>query len=93
MDRVVVQTFTADMPLGYTSNGGRGKGTGNNGVVRTVGDLNVNPPKVIKCYNCRGEGHYARQYTLRKRVKDSKWFKEKMLLAQQQEARIEINDD
>ncbi|GJX32718.1 hypothetical protein Tco_0242573 [Tanacetum coccineum] len=40
---------------GYTSNARRGIGTGTTTVIRTVGDLNANPLKVIKCYNCRGE--------------------------------------
>ncbi|GJZ20913.1 hypothetical protein Tco_0557952 [Tanacetum coccineum] len=33
-----------------------------------------------------GEGHIARQCTAKKMVKDAEWFKEKMLLAQAQEA-------
>ncbi|GJX31424.1 hypothetical protein Tco_0241279 [Tanacetum coccineum] len=72
-------------------NAGRGKGKGNTEVVRIVRDLKVIPPKVIKRYNFKGEGHYAKQCTTKKRVKDFKWFKEKMLLAQQQEAGIKIN--
>ncbi|GKE88100.1 retrovirus-related pol polyprotein from transposon TNT 1-94 [Tanacetum coccineum] len=63
------------------------------GVVRTTRDLNAIPPKVIKCYNCKGEGHYTKQCTLKKRVKDSEWFKEKMLIAPQQEAGIKIAEE
>ncbi|GKF70388.1 hypothetical protein Tco_0203445 [Tanacetum coccineum] len=70
-----------------------GRGTRNTRVVRTVRDLNAIPPKVIRCYNYKGEGNYAKQCTSKKRVKDSEWFKEKMLLAQQQEAWIEISDE
>nr|GEX31441.1 hypothetical protein [Tanacetum cinerariifolium] len=33
-----------------------------------------------------GEGHMARQYTQPKRLRNSKWYKEKMLLVQAQEA-------
>ncbi|GJT93173.1 putative ribonuclease H-like domain-containing protein [Tanacetum coccineum] len=38
--------------------------------------------KVIKCYNCQGEGHMARQYTQPKKRRDVAWFKEKVLLVQ-----------
>ncbi|GJR44974.1 hypothetical protein Tco_1313077 [Tanacetum coccineum] len=64
---------------------------GNTSVVRTVRYLNAILLKVIKCYNYRREGNYAKLCTTKKRVKDSEWFKEKMLLAQQQDARIEID--
>nr|GEU44206.1 hypothetical protein [Tanacetum cinerariifolium] len=40
----------------------------------------------------RGEGHIAKQCTTKKRLKDSEWFKEKMLLAQAQEARAELHE-
>ncbi|GJX63282.1 integrase, catalytic region, zinc finger, CCHC-type containing protein [Tanacetum coccineum] len=32
--------------------------------------------KVVKCYNCQGEGHMARQCTQPKRRRDVAWFKE-----------------
>ncbi|GJS45058.1 hypothetical protein Tco_0595179 [Tanacetum coccineum] len=37
--------------------------------------------------------HMAKKCTARKRVKDSEWFKEKMLLAQAQEIGVVLNDD
>ncbi|GJT20762.1 hypothetical protein Tco_0890699 [Tanacetum coccineum] len=37
--------------------------------------------------------HSAKQYTAKKRVKDSEWLKDKMLLAQAQEAKIVLNDE
>ncbi|GKA58500.1 hypothetical protein Tco_0757688 [Tanacetum coccineum] len=45
------------------------------------------------CYKYKGKGHYAKKCTTKKRVKDSKWFKDKMLLAQKQEARLELDDE
>nr|GFB77960.1 hypothetical protein [Tanacetum cinerariifolium] len=36
------------------------------------------------CYNCKGEGHMAKQCTKPKRKRDAKWFKEKVLLVQAQ---------
>nr|GEY76637.1 retrovirus-related Pol polyprotein from transposon TNT 1-94 [Tanacetum cinerariifolium] len=38
----------------------------------------------MKCYNCQGLGHMARQCTMPKRKQDAAWFKEKVLLVQSQ---------
>nr|GEX36290.1 retrovirus-related Pol polyprotein from transposon TNT 1-94 [Tanacetum cinerariifolium] len=43
-------------------------------------------PKVVKCYNCQGEWHMARQYTQPKRTRNAAWFTEKLMLAEAQEA-------
>nr|GFC70920.1 hypothetical protein [Tanacetum cinerariifolium] len=40
--------------------------------------------RVIVCYNCKGEGHMAKQYIKPKRKRDAEWFKEKVLLVQAQ---------
>ncbi|GKB42976.1 hypothetical protein Tco_0887918 [Tanacetum coccineum] len=39
------------------------------------------------------QGHIAKQCTGKKRVKDSEWFKDKMLLAQVQKAGVVLNDE
>ncbi|GJR24212.1 copia protein [Tanacetum coccineum] len=36
--------------------------------------------KVVTCYNCRGQGHVAKECKEKKRAKDSQWFKDKALL-------------
>nr|GEW15888.1 hypothetical protein [Tanacetum cinerariifolium] len=41
--------------------------------------------KLVICYNCRGEGHVSRQSKEKKRVKDSQYFKDKMLLMEAKE--------
>nr|GEU29978.1 retrovirus-related Pol polyprotein from transposon TNT 1-94 [Tanacetum cinerariifolium] len=41
---------------------------------------------VVKCYNCQGEGHMARQYTQPKQLRNVAWYKEKAMLAEAQEA-------
>ncbi|GJS91851.1 hypothetical protein Tco_0774487 [Tanacetum coccineum] len=41
----------------------------------------------------KSKGHIAKQCTAKKRVKDSKWFKDKMLLAQAQEAGVVLHDE
>nr|GFB67147.1 hypothetical protein [Tanacetum cinerariifolium] len=40
--------------------------------------------RVIVCYNCKGEGHMAKQCTKPKRKRDAEWFKDKVLLVQSQ---------
>ncbi|GJZ62848.1 hypothetical protein Tco_0619269 [Tanacetum coccineum] len=47
---------------------------------------------VIK-HSIKGEGHMAKQCTTRKRVKDYEWFKDKMLLAQAQEAGVVLDEE
>nr|GEX55302.1 hypothetical protein [Tanacetum cinerariifolium] len=42
--------------------------------------------RVVKCYNCQGEGHMARQCTQPKRQRNVAWSKEKAMLAEAQEA-------
>ncbi|GJX29115.1 retrovirus-related pol polyprotein from transposon TNT 1-94 [Tanacetum coccineum] len=43
-------------------------------VVNTFGDAGENQLKIIRCYNCRGEGHIAKQCLTKKRVKYSDDF-------------------
>ncbi|GKA90604.1 putative reverse transcriptase domain-containing protein [Tanacetum coccineum] len=58
-------------------------GTGNKGIATTSwGNYTAGQPRVVKCYNCQGEGHMARQCTQPKRTRNSAWFKEKLMLAE-----------
>nr|GEW00091.1 hypothetical protein [Tanacetum cinerariifolium] len=36
--------------------------------------------RVVKCYNCQGEGHMARQYTQTTRPRNAEWYKDKAML-------------
>ncbi|GJY05138.1 retrovirus-related pol polyprotein from transposon TNT 1-94 [Tanacetum coccineum] len=49
-------------------------------------------PRVVKCYNCQGEGHMARQCTQPKRPRNAAWFKEKLMLAEAHEAAFQTED-
>nr|GEW41721.1 hypothetical protein [Tanacetum cinerariifolium] len=62
-------------------------GTGNRGIATTSkGNVAAGQPRVVNCYNCQGEGHMARQCTHPKRPRNGAWFKEKLMLAEAQEA-------
>ncbi|GKE08917.1 retrovirus-related pol polyprotein from transposon TNT 1-94, partial [Tanacetum coccineum] len=58
---------------------------GNRGAQNRAGKANAGQGKLVKCYNCNGVGHIARNYTQPKRQQNSDYFKDKMLLMQAQE--------
>ncbi|GKG44076.1 retrovirus-related pol polyprotein from transposon TNT 1-94, partial [Tanacetum coccineum] len=51
-------------------------------VTSSKGNIAACQARVVKCYNCQGEGHMERQCTQPKRPRNSAWFQEKMLLVQ-----------
>ncbi|GKD20401.1 zf-CCHC domain-containing protein, partial [Tanacetum coccineum] len=52
--------------------------------------INGNP---IRCYNCRGEGHYARNCTVKPRKRDAAYLQHQLQIAQKEEARIQITQE
>ncbi|GKD09643.1 retrovirus-related pol polyprotein from transposon TNT 1-94, partial [Tanacetum coccineum] len=49
------------------------------------GNITSGQTRVVKCYNCQGEGHMARKCTQPKRPRNVAWYKEKAMLAEAQE--------
>ncbi|GJZ68610.1 putative reverse transcriptase domain-containing protein, partial [Tanacetum coccineum] len=57
------------------------------GIATTLkGNYATGQPRVVKCYNCQGDEHMARQCTQPKRPRNAAWFKEKLMLAETHEA-------
>nr|GEZ12277.1 hypothetical protein [Tanacetum cinerariifolium] len=79
-DRVTVQQFQGRQGQSYYSTGYKNNATssGGNNASRQA--------KVVKCYNCQGEEHMARQCTQPKRPRNETWYKDKEMLAESQEA-------
>ncbi|GKB70418.1 hypothetical protein Tco_0931830 [Tanacetum coccineum] len=50
------------------------------------GNTTSGQARVVKCYNCQGEGNMARQCTQTKRPRNAAWYKEKAMLAEAHEA-------
>ncbi|GJV64514.1 putative ribonuclease H-like domain-containing protein, partial [Tanacetum coccineum] len=57
------------------------------------GRVTVQQAKVVKCYNCQGEGHMTRQCTQPKRSRNTTWYKDKVMLAEAQEARQILDEE
>ncbi|GKC67677.1 alpha/beta hydrolases superfamily protein, partial [Tanacetum coccineum] len=84
--RVTVQQVQGRQGQNVVGSGSQGNAAGLQG--NTSGQANV-----IKCYNCQGEGHMARQCTQPKRRRDVEWFKEKVLLFQAQAEGKELDEE
>ncbi|GKA53942.1 retrovirus-related pol polyprotein from transposon TNT 1-94 [Tanacetum coccineum] len=55
------------------------------------GNGNGNNENQVTCYNCRGMGHLARNYTVRLRRRDDAYLQTQLLIAQKEEARIQLH--
>ncbi|GKB79395.1 retrovirus-related pol polyprotein from transposon TNT 1-94 [Tanacetum coccineum] len=62
-------------------------------VASSRGNNTSRQARVVKCYNCQGEGHMARQCTQPKRPRNVAWFKDKAMLAKAQEARQILDEE
>nr|GEW58179.1 integrase, catalytic region, zinc finger, CCHC-type, peptidase aspartic, catalytic [Tanacetum cinerariifolium] len=77
--------------LGQEMNPQGGGAAGYRGVQNRVGNVNLGQARPVKCYNCNGAWHIARNCTQPKRPQNSEYYKDKMLLMQVQENRVALD--
>nr|GEV90128.1 retrovirus-related Pol polyprotein from transposon TNT 1-94 [Tanacetum cinerariifolium] len=68
-----------------------GGAAGYGGVQNRVGNANLGQARQVKCYNCNGTGHIARNCTQPKRPQNFEYYKDKMFLMQAQENEVALD--
>nr|GFC71263.1 hypothetical protein [Tanacetum cinerariifolium] len=77
--------------IGVQGNGDQNQiGNGNLVAARAEGNAAGKNGNQIRCYNCRGVGHYARNYTVRTRRRDVAYLQTQLLISQKEEAGIQL---
>ncbi|GKF13857.1 integrase, catalytic region, zinc finger, CCHC-type containing protein [Tanacetum coccineum] len=90
---VVVQNVQGQQNRGQGNNARDAGATGYGGAQNKIGNVNPGQARQVKCYNCNGIGHIARNYTQPKRPQNSEYFKDKMLLMQAQENGVALDEE
>nr|GEV70599.1 retrovirus-related Pol polyprotein from transposon TNT 1-94 [Tanacetum cinerariifolium] len=77
--------------IGVQGNGNQNQiGNGNLVAARAKGNVAEQNRNQIRCYNCRGVGHYARNCIVRPRRRDVAYLQTQLLIAQKEEAEIQL---
>nr|GEU38208.1 retrovirus-related Pol polyprotein from transposon TNT 1-94 [Tanacetum cinerariifolium] len=77
--------FHPDLPSSTNQNGNRNVVT-----TRVKGNTIENNGNQVRCYNCRGLCHLSRNCTVRPRRRDAAYLQTQLLIAQKEEARIQL---
>nr|GFA28817.1 hypothetical protein [Tanacetum cinerariifolium] len=77
--------------IGIQGNGNQNQiGNGNLVAARVEGNATRQNGNQIRFYKCRGVGHYARNCTVKPRRRDAAYLQTQLLIAQKEEARIQL---
>nr|GFC27115.1 hypothetical protein [Tanacetum cinerariifolium] len=77
--------------IGVQGNGNQNQiGNGNLMAARAEGNAAGQNENQIRCYNCRGVGHYAKNCIVMPRRRDADYLQTQLLIAQKEEAGIQL---